>query len=152
MATVHSPHHLARGAVTIPLPSYEKHLLMGRQENTLKQSNLLTSLLDQNFDSVDTSPCKLIEDLVATELLLAGLTIRSVVKAVMKYKMLPLHNELDARIAQVTRESFIAMMEGFEYGNNLAFVQKALKRATREVLMLMVEDEKVKVAFVAAVF
>lgn len=60
-----------------------------------------------------------------------------------------LTNKLDARVAQMTEESLIEIMENIDDDNNVSFAWGALKKATRDMLMSMMDDDGIREGFEA---
>lgn len=69
----------------------------------------------------------------------------------MESTMKKLVNILDTWNTQKTEASLTATVEILDRENTLVLVRKALKQATQEVLMLIMNNKKIKIALEAAI-
>lgn len=100
---------------------------------------------------METSRGSAIDDRVAPEFTLEWPIIRPEVKIMIESTMTQLVDKLGTQIAQKTKKSLITIIENLKDNHNSAFVRGALKRATREVLVLTMNDKEVNVAFETAI-
>lgn len=103
----------------------------GQEEKTVEQGDVLTNLLNLEFNIMNTCRSSLIDDLVAPELTLERRTTQSEFKEMMESKITQPAEKLNTRIYWKTEESPIATIENREDDHSLLFVQSGLKRATR---------------------
>lgn len=59
-------------------------------------------------------------------------------------------NELNARVAQVTKERLVRILENLDHDHNILFVQGTLTRVIEQILAIMLKDKRVWEAFEAA--
>lgn len=112
-------------------------------------------MLDRESDRTNARRDSLIDDRVAPETTLEGLTTKSKVKGIIEFTMKQLVAKSDTAplwIVQKTEESLIDIIKDLDDDQNLTFVQDTLKRATQEVLMSIMNDVEVKIVFDAPIF
>lgn len=93
-----------RQAGRIPAFNDEEYRPMGRDENTLKQNDLLTDKLGQESGRMDTSRGSVIDDHVALAPTLEGPIYRSKFNAAMESTITQLVYKLNTPVAQKTEK------------------------------------------------
>lgn len=120
-------------------------------ENVMKNGELMSSLFEVATVSMNTDQNCLNVEPVASDPVLEFPVSCSELRDMMKEPLNQLTNQLDARVAQVAEEFAIGTVENIDSDRLMTFVRGRLKRAIRDKLLSMMDDNGDRKAFKFAI-